>query len=557
MRLRRTLAGFAIPLVGAMTLGGAIATAVLPATPAAAATNGRYGGSAAADLVFLDAVDLGGSLGSLANAKVAPSTTAVDSAGLPATAHFPAGPNSEARATNLDAAVLSIALQNLLTVAAQSAPPDNPELTVTGLDLPLDPLLHATASRETVRARWLGADVCVPPGEPIARATSFLASATVLALPGVANSGVVTTTDAGTTSTVTLQNLAGLTNSAIQSQTAINTTGPIALFAGTPLEISVRIIETPSLTATATGVPGNANNGVKFAGKIGITLLGQSEQILDLAQVNSQIGIPGVLTIDVGLLKNVQVAADGTSASGDGTLLEVKLLSVTDLLNPNPNSPLGGLLGGLLTPLSSALQPVAGAVTGGVLDLALGSSTTSAFVPAGGVNCNPDNPLRDTHKTFSRDLPTPGSRFDYNIVIPNRGTCTLTNVTASDTVTGPTGTTIVGTSPAAATTNGLTTTFNLPDIPAGQTANVTITVQIPANAPVGAVYRNDVNVNANCNGRGVSQPAFVVGPTVGQGILPRTGGTPVSPVEGLALLAGAGAVATLVRRSRKATPAAS
>jgi len=532
-------------MMGAMTVG------VLTAAPAAAQGLGHYGGSSDSALITLDAVALGGGLGSLANVAVAPSFANADSEGLGAP--FPAGLNSAARATNLDADVLSIALQNLLVEATQTAPPDNatPAHKNAVGPLNLDPLLRATVSDVTASARWLGPNVCVPPGTPIAQGKSFLDDVGVLTLNPA--SATVGTNNAGTTSDVTLQNLGGLPNSSIVSTASFNITGPLVLLGGVPgLTITVKVIEPVSLIATATGVAGDPNNGVKFSGRISVQIGTGTPIVLDLAQVNSNIGIPGVLDIIIGKLSNVNVAADGTSASGDGTVLEVKLLGLANIADPT--SPLGTLLaplGNLLAPVTSLLQSVAG--PGGVVDLTLGASTASAFVPVGGVPCNL-TPLEIT-KTFNNDLPVPGSKFDYNVTVHNRGACTLTNVVVTDTITGPPGASIVSSDPPATSTNGLTTTFNLPDIPPGQTKVIRITVQVPAGATPGAVFHNEAPTTANCDGRPVTGTGSVNGPTVGQPVLPRTGGNPLQAGEGFTLMAGAGLIATLVRRSRRSATA--
>src|SRR3546814_11792644 len=68
----------------------------------------------------------------------------------------------------------------------------------------------------------------------------------------------------------------------------------------------------------------------------------------------------------------------------------------------------------------------------------------------------------------------PAGTFDYNISVPNRGECTITDLVVTDTITGPAGFEVVGTEPDA-TVSGGTVTFNIGDLAPNQTVNLTIT----------------------------------------------------------------------------------
>lgn len=148
-------------------------------------------------------------------------------------------------------------------------------------------------------------------------------------------------------------------------------------------------------------------------------------------------------------------------------------------------------------------------------------------------------------KTASSDTVAPGDTFNYNINVPNEQTCTLTGVRVVDTITGPAGFEIVSTQPTAdsvepAGTTATVTWNDIGPIAPGENVQLTIGVRVPANAPAGAQFREELRVTADCDGVPIDGALDFTGPTVGGGpALPRTGS--VALLGGLAfMLFGAG-----------------
>jgi uncharacterized repeat protein (TIGR01451 family) len=181
-----------------------------------------------------------------------------------------------------------------------------------------------------------------------------------------------------------------------------------------------------------------------------------------------------------------------------------------------------------------------------VATITLGNLSAAAEVPAGGIsfdNCDRDNPLRDLDKTASEALVEPGQEFDYTISIPNSDeTCTLTDVTVNDVVTGPDGFEIVSASDGG-TIDGDTVTWNLDDIAPGETATVQLRVRVPEDAQDGEMFTDTVTVTATCDGEEFENDVTIDVPEVDvPGLLPRTGGA--AALIGLGLLGGL----TMLRR---------
>ncbi|MHB8464852.1 MAG: hypothetical protein ACYDH6_06715 [Acidimicrobiales bacterium] len=461
-------AALLVASAASLVLTSATAQAAAQAIPIPPVTvgSGGYGGYATGNIVGVTGVTIPKTL-QVANIAVAPVTTAVSStAGIgPA-----AGKNSYARAANLDADLLSgaIPIDNLIVEAKQSAPADNPTgVTKNLLSVPADPLLNATVADASANARWLGAQ-CVPVGTDIAKASSDVATANVL--PGspitvsvVNAAGGPVTSD----SRIGLVNVTGSANKGLASTQIDQITG-VVLFKGTSNELTVNVLAPPQIIATATGLPGGAK--VTYTEPIlqilqGKTVLGT----LDAKSANTSITIPGLATLSLGQLTS-KVAADGTSATGSASLLTVQI-GIAPL------------------PLNVATVLIAPAAV-------------SAIVPAGGVVCPPNtNPLDESHKDASSADVAPGQQFTYTVTVPNRGTCQLTNVKVVDTITGPAGTTVVSSTPAASSTNGLTLTYNdIGPLAPNETKNIQIVVQAPANFTGIAQFHNHADISALCAG---------------------------------------------------------
>jgi uncharacterized repeat protein (TIGR01451 family) len=468
-RWRGITAGLAaITAVGGMALTAGPARAVhLP-----------YSGQAATEIVHVTAAAIPDVV-TVADAGVAPASAVVNSAGL-ATA---ADKRSTARAANADANLLdAVPLEGLLVEATQTAPPDHAQPTVeTFLELPLDPVLTADAGTASAHARWAGDDRCVAPGTPISKAENTLANLNVLDATAELESGQGGAVRS--TSTVGIVDVPGQATKGLQSQAITQVTG-ISLGDGA---LQVNVLAPPVVTATATGQPGGAT--VTYSEPVlQIVQDGEVAFELNAADGNTTFDALPLLRLKLGTLENVVQAADGTKAAGTATLLEVELLSIVPLLDPGARITIAG-------------------------------GRVEANVPVGGIDCpGDDNPLRETHKDLTATQVTPGTPFDYTVVVPNRGDCPIDPVKVVDTVTAPDGTTIVASD--GGRVEGKTVTWdNIGPLAANDTKSLKITITVPAGTPNGTRLRNDVNVTGTvkCPGapaREVTTTAFVDGPVV-------------------------------------------
>jgi uncharacterized repeat protein (TIGR01451 family) len=480
--MRRDVTRSIGPVTAVLGLLAAAAMVALPAAPSAAQTT-SYTGAATGNLVGLTAATIPGTL-QVGAISVAPSTAQVDSSGGLAAAP---GASSYAKAENLDADLLNdgVKLDNLVVEADQSAPPDNATPTTKTLaTVPADPVADATVTTATADARWLGADSCLPVGTDIARGTSTAATANVLTGTGLGSAVVSVVNSSGgpvtSTSSVALMAGSGPSAEGLQATQLDQLTG-IILFKGSASEVDINVSTPPEIVATATGVPGGAS--VTYTEPVlTVTMGGTTIGTLDAAKADTSLTIPGLITLSLGQLTKT-VATDGTSASGSANLLNVGIN---------------------LGPLSVANLTVAGA-------------SAAASVPAGGVDCssqNTPNPLGESHKDASSSAVAPGSPFDYTITVPNRGTCTLTDVTVTDTITAPAGTRITSVpAPTSTADGGLTLTWDLGQLSPNQTTNIPVTVTTPADTPAGFAFRDSGSVTGQCNGTSYTQPISLSGPS--------------------------------------------
>lgn len=205
---------------------------------------------------------------------------------------------------------------------------------------------------------------------------------------------------------------------------------------------------------------------------------------------------------------------DGTSGTTDGSdTVFVNALRVT----VTEDGVLGELLGGAQELLVSHAEA---------------SVNCAADIGAPG-----DNPLDGVRKDASTAVVSPGETFTYTITIPNGdATCTLENVRVEDRITGPAGSEVVTTNPTADSVEGLTVIWNdVGPITPGAQVVLTIDVRVADNAPDGALFREDLNVTADCDGAPVSVDVPFDGPSVEAPVppgattpapatLPQTGG---------------------------------
>jgi uncharacterized repeat protein (TIGR01451 family) len=444
----------------------------------ATAVHEPYSGVATTEIVHVTAAAIPDVI-TVADAGVAPTVAAVNSAGLPDTQ----GKRSSARAANADANLLSaVPLTGLLVEATQTAPPDNaaPDEQVF-LDVPADPVLTASAGTAEAHARWAGDDRCVTPGTPISRGESTVADLNVLDATAELESG-----QGGAVrsiSTVGIVDVAGQATKGLKAEAITQVTG-IALGGGA---LTVNVLAPPRVTAIATGQPGGAT--VTYTEPV-LQVLQDGEVIgeLNAADGNTTIDALPLLRLKLGTLEDVVQAPDGTRAAGRATLLEVEVLGALPILDPGARITIAG-------------------------------GTVSVNVPVGGIDCpGDDNPLRETHKDLTATTVTPGVPFDYTVVVPNRGDCPITPVKVVDTVTAPDGTTITASDNGQV--SGKTVTWeNIGPLAANETKSLKITITVPAGTPNGTKLRNDVTVTGTvtCPGappREVTTTAFVDGPTV-------------------------------------------
>lgn len=458
-------------------------------TSALAAPTG-VAGAAGVDLIHVDALEFPGTL-DVADVAVSPAAVVVDYAGIAGGSE-----TATARAANLDVDVLSgaLPLSGLIVEATQAAPPRNETPNDTELvTVPLSPIASATVARAIAHAPGYGT-ACPPLGEPIATATSFVADPNVV--PDGSGSGLVSAANGGgtvsTNANVSLVEVEGQGTRAVQA-TATTQLTQIDI-AGL---VRVNVLAPPVVTATATGTPGTAT----------VTYSEPVLQIVDpttgavLGELNGTDGnttfdaLAPVLTLSVGTLV-AEIADDGTSASGSAVLLDIALLS---------GAPIPGT----------------------AVHIAIAGGNAAAAAPVGGVLC-PDgetptgDPLAGVRKYPTSSIVQPGATFDYVLNVPNQGPCTLTDVTVTDVISGPPGTSVVATTPDGAAVDGLTVTWSgQGPIAPGESLVYRVTVQVPADAPAGAKLSDTLTVTADCDGTPVDHDVTVDLPEVGD--MPNSG----------------------------------
>lgn len=474
MRIRRwTTAGLT-----ALMAVPAIFVATALTSPVQAAT-GPYSGSAAGDLVHVNALNAPPITPGLADVHLARSTADVNSAGL---ANPNSGKRSAARATNLDAPLLgnAIDLNPLLTTATQTAPPTNNAPAVESLTGPIDiaPVVSLEAATASAQARWGATDAtCVAAGTPISIARTTVADAGLLGpLPLPTGEALVSVVNnnggaAYSESSVGLVDVAGQTNKGLKS-TVLDQIDGVVLFKGSPNELTLNVAAPPTATAIATGKASTST--VSYNQPVVQILQGGDEiDVLNASDLNAHITLPGIiLDLELGTLESV-VKTD-TKASGEAVLLSLTVLDLT----------------GTLTLAKAEVAPM----------------VVSATVPAGGVTCT--NPLSNTQVDASTPTVLPNGSFEYAVTVPNIGECTVKDVKVVLTVAGPSGTKITGTAPTANTVTDLSATWNnIGDIAPGALKVVKATVKVPANAPIGAVFTGTATASGTCDGSPVSHTA--------------------------------------------------
>lgn len=490
------LLGLLAAFLAAPVAHASTAAPAAPAVPPAEIT--PFAGDGSSELLHVNA-DLPVGDFAIAEVGLSPVSTSVNST---------TDPRSTADAANLDGALLggNIPLDGILVEVSQTAPPDNAEATEeTLIPIPAEPLLDLGVSTSSAHARWPGDNVCLDPGVPLSRAFNETAGASVLTVPDTLTVATVNNQSggvSGTTSQLTTELVPGEEGRALVS-TSETQVDEVTILQGTPLEVSIGVVGTPTLTATASGQPGGATVtydapiitieapeggalepleelGTALDDALQVPILGELvPQIEDL--VNMTLGEAGILQIDYQFgdeLLQSNTAADGTGAIGQTSVLQLTL-TVLPAIGEDP-----------LAQVSVDLGPM----------------TASAAVPVGGINCNKppiDNPLRDVHKDVSQGDVAPGGQFDYTLTIPNRGPCTLENVVVTDVIDGPLGE--VSAEPEWDSRDGDTFTWNVGTLEPEETYTITMTIQVPDDAQPGEVFLDTLSATGECDGEPVGQ----------------------------------------------------
>ncbi|HEV2087753.1 MAG TPA: hypothetical protein VGR21_05540 [Cryptosporangiaceae bacterium] len=364
--------------------------------------------SASSTLIHLDVLS-GTALGalegtSLANVKVAPATSSVNST---------ATPQSKATAAILQAAVAGEPFLSLPSNAIeQTAAPDNPtptEFDVVALDAGL---LQTGIGHLSAHARWNEATANPTGPVEVTDSSARVASVTALPgddlglalpLPGLGDS--VLTTTAGTSTTETqLVSVPGQTTLGAQA-VAKSSTLDLTLFKGSAQEVRVEVLSPQTLTGTATGT--DASSVTYTSSLVRITPAGQEPIVLDSPDEVFEIPLTGLAALPTaGVTKTAP-----KSATKEGTVPTVPAPAVPDAkgvlcgLVPCADAPGGagadgdallrlslGHLEKSVTPTavsgeaySLRLEVLSIAGTAKVLDLTVGELKVSATVPAGGI----------------------------------------------------------------------------------------------------------------------------------------------------------------------------
>lgn len=475
-RLRRAL--LAIPLIASVAL------VTGPAAPAGAAIS-PFSASAGVDLVHVTA--LGQALNpGLADVSLAPSTSAVNTAGIDGNAAI----RSDARAANLDVNLVgdAIPIEDLIVEAHQTAPPDNAQATENIL-LPVDanPLIDADVATASAHARWINDNTCVAVGQPIAQSRSEVANAALITGQAPIGTSLVAVNNAAggpaTTSTdISFEDVAGQAGKGVRVNADTQLTG-VTLFGGSANELQINVVAPPHLSVLNTG--SQATSTIEYTEPVlQVNAGGSTVGELNAADANLDLQIPpgGVPAMLVRLrLGNLIETRDGQTVGGSAILLGITVLDVT------------------------------GTITLAEVDVA--GASAIANVPAGGVNCAPaQDPLRDVQVDTSTGVVPPGGTFDYLISVPNRGTCTLNPVSVKATVTGPAGTTLTPGVPPPTKIEGLVATWdNVGPIAPNEIKLLKLGVKVPANAPIGATWKIVVDVNATCDGAPATKTVILDG----------------------------------------------
>ncbi len=352
----------AIAVIGSTaTLAVTASSQAAPAVSSAAAPLPAFEAGSASGVLDLTAVAAAGlSAGDISLADAVGTTgTALD-------------PRSSASATNLDGTLLTAVPLNQLASASQTAPEDNPDGAADDIiPFTTSPVLNLGVSNATASARWGGDDACLPGDVPLTRSKVTTADAEVLPVAGIADFVTIPDT-VSVTETTSLIETPSADARSVQA-TAQGSTVDLHLLGA----INVKVLSTPTLTATASGSAGGAE--VTYVDPVLEIDVAGSGGTLNASDLPLDLAVPGnpllELELRLGEVDNHVESADGTEASAIAAVLEARLV----------------LLPAGLT----------------VVDLDLFPMSVSAKAPVGGVTCIVDPTPSPTPSPTGTPTPTP------------------------------------------------------------------------------------------------------------------------------------------------------
>src|SRR5690606_31947759 len=243
-RKRRLLAG-----ITAASVAGALVTPALAISPAVAAptcaNSALYGARASADLVKLGLLDLnplGITLGPVADVRISSTASGLNGKGAL---------YSQAGARQLDASLLGLPLSlgSLTKPIYQQAPPANPQ-PVTAKTAELDAgVLSLGVGDLKAHATWADGMECAKTAGEATHSASNLVGARIL--PSYHGQALVHLSKGLASSTST----AIVNENGVKKSTATASIGvaEIRLFAGTPSQITIKVIQPPTLRVSTAG----------------------------------------------------------------------------------------------------------------------------------------------------------------------------------------------------------------------------------------------------------------------------------------------------------------
>ncbi len=532
------------PMASAAPGGGESgATSASAAAPSALEANGRFAAAADASLLTVDIPSIIPEILPTTNVDVARSTANLESEQDVDTERDGTQRTIAAASTTGTTSLLGAPIDLQTTLASA---PESQSFSDTLIPLDLAPLLDLPVINTRAIANWISDQECIASDTPASLADQALADLTLIDTGDGSIAELNTGAEEGAADTEASTWLAsvpgGEDRRAAQARATTNVTDASLfnnLVPDLATAIELDVVQTPNYIVSATGLPGGATVtgtdpvvNVMIGGQP-IIVLDETNQTTEAALTDIALGDllgltdTGALTnlfTDLGIplgpltdaLDDLVLAAlneispavrltlpldkieepDGTRARVEAAILRIQVLPPE-------------LLGNALDPVNVLVNEILGALGANtdepLVNIDLGPLAAEAIAPVGGITCgDPDNPLRELNKHASATEVAPGGTFEYNIAVPNRGPCALTDVTVTDVVTGPTGFEIIDTEPDG-TINGGQITWDIGDIDVNETVNLTITIKVPENAPVGSSFDDVVTASGNCDGRQVTE----------------------------------------------------